>query len=215
LIKKLGVKNIGGISDELLPTISKVENMVIQSDYLRRLAERLEIHEASLRYEIGKVKPDYSYHYDSEAKVDTTSNNYRKSEIHLLGLAIVNKDVFSTIQNTLGLEKFRDKSVKQILEVVEGFFQKNEKIDLAKLLSRFEKNNNLKTAVMQAVAKADITKDVEKAVNECMQCVRKENREEELKTLTAKLKKAQESKNDSEMKILLERINKIHKEKVV
>jgi DNA primase len=215
LIKKLGAKNIGGIADELLPTISKVGNMVVQSDYLRRLAERLGIHEASLRFEMGKVKPDYSYHYDSEAKVDLDPKSYRKSEMHLLGMAIVDKNIFAIIQKELGLDMFRDKSVKRVLDMVKGLFQEEEEIDLAKLLSRFEKEDNLKTVVMQAVAKADITKDRGKVVNDCMTCVRKENRDEELKALTLQLKKAQESNNDSEINDLLEKINRIHKERAV
>ena len=214
MIKRLGADDIGGIADELLPTISKVENLVVQSDYLRKLAERLGIHEASLRYEMSKVKPDYSYHYDSEAKVDTSSANYRKSEVHLLGLAISDKKIFLTIKEKLGLGMFRDRSVRKVLDIVDSSYQKEEEINLGKLLNRFEKEDNLKRAVMQAVAKADITKDADRALQDCMVCVRKEDRDEKLKVLTLQLKKAQEARNDSQMKELLEQINKIHKERV-
>ncbi|MFQ5952838.1 MAG: DNA primase [Candidatus Omnitrophota bacterium] len=215
LIEKLGANNIGGIVDELLPTISKVENMVIQSDYLKKLAERLEIHEASLRYEMGKVKPDYSYNYASEAKVDLGSNNYANSEIHLLGLAFLDKKTFNAIKSELGLNMFRDKSVRKVLDIVETLFQKEDEINLGKLMGRFEKEENLKAAVMQAVAKADITQNKERALEDCILCVRRENREEKLKALTLQLKKAQESNNDSEIRDLLEKINKIHKERVM
>ncbi|MGD2279117.1 MAG: DNA primase [Candidatus Omnitrophota bacterium] len=215
LIGKLGAEDIGGIVDELLPTISKVENLVVQSDYLKKLAERLGVHEASLRYEMGKVKPDYSYHYASEAKVDLSSGNYRKSEVHLLGLAISDKKILSTIKEKLGFNMFRDMNVRKILDIVDAFYQREEEISLGKLLSRIEKEDSLKRAVMQAVAKADITEDAERALRDCMVCVRREDRDEKLKVLTMQLKKAQEARNDSQMKELLEQINKIHKEKVV
>ena len=64
---------------------------------------------------------------------------------------------------------------------------------------------------MQAVAKADITKERDKAASDCILCVQKENRDEELKTLTLNLKKAQETNNDTEVKDLLGKINKIIK----
>jgi DNA primase len=215
LIERLGARDIGGIADEMLPTILKVDSAVVQSDYLKRLAERLGIHEVSLRIEMKKVKPDYSYHYESEAKVDKNSRNYRNSELHLLGLAILDRKVFTKVQTELGLDMFRDKSVRSVLDIAETIFQKEGEINLGKLLSRLEKDEGLKDAVMQAVAKADITSDTERALRDCILCVRKENREEKLKALTNKLKKAQESKNDTEMRDLLERIKRIHNERVV
>ncbi len=215
LIDKLGVRDIGGIVDEMLPTISRVRNAVVQSDYLKRLAGRLGIHEASLRYEMGKVKPDYSYRYELESKVDRTSRNYRSSEIHLLGLAISDKKLFDRIQSELGLDRFRDSNVNKVIQAVSDLYGKGEQsINPGKLLSRLEKDEAAKTAVMQAIAKADITREPDKALDDCIFCVLKENREEELKELTLRLKKAQEANNDTEMKSLLTKINKIHKEKV-
>ena len=41
LVGKLGIDNIGGITDEMLPTIARVQNAVVQSGYLKTLAERL------------------------------------------------------------------------------------------------------------------------------------------------------------------------------
>ncbi|MGB2630738.1 MAG: DNA primase [Candidatus Omnitrophota bacterium] len=215
LVKKFGAGNVGGITDELLPTISKVDNMVIQSDYLRKLAERLGIHEASLRYEMRKVKPDYSYRYDSETRADKVSRNYNLSEIHLLGLAIVDKGFFTAIRDDLGLDMFRDKNVRKALDFVSAVFREEGKINLGKLLSRFDNDEDLKAVVMQAVAKADITKDRDKVLQDCMLCARRASRDEKLKDLTSRLKKAQESNNDPEIKDLLEKINRIHKERVI
>jgi len=219
LIKKLGEKNIGGIVDEMLPTISKVDNAVTQSDYLRRLAERLSIHEASLRYEMGKVKPDYSYHYDSEAKVDKRSRNYRSSEIHLLGLAITEKRFFEKVDNELGLDKFRDPAVLKVLSELGVLFREGESsVNPGKLVSRFEKDEDAKAAIMQALAKADITTDPEKVLSDCMFCVRKENWEEESKKLTLRMKEVSDPAEIMDLarkiKEIKDKLNNIHKQKV-
>ena len=215
LIAKLGSGNVGAIVDEMLPTISKVQNSVVQSDYLKKLAERLGIHEGSLRYEMGKVRPDYVPPYESEAKIDPPSRNYRNSELHLLGMAILNRKMYDRIKDELGLDKFQDESVKKVIAVVGEFFAKDEKeINPGKLLNRLESDRSAHDAVIQAIAKADIAQDPNKALEDCICCVRRENREDELKELTLKLKKAQRDHDDTEMQRLLRRIDKIHKEKV-
>lgn len=215
LIGKLGIRDIGGITDEMLPTISKVGNAVVQSDYLTKLAERLGVHEASLRYELGKVKPDYSYHYESEIKASGGTNNCRSSEIHLLGLAIVDRQAYEKIKNELGIDKFRDRSARSVISIVSDLFEGGvNEISPGKLLSRLESDAEAKNTVMQAIAKADITQDRSKAVSDCIFCVRRENRAEELKILSLKLKKAQEARNGVEVDKLVAMINRIHKEKV-
>ena len=83
-----------------------------------------------------------------------------------------------------------------------------------KLLSRMDADEAAKTVILEAAAKADITRDPEKALEDCIYCVKKENKEDRLKDLTLRLKRAQASNNDSEMKELLTKINRIHKEKV-
>lgn len=222
LVKKLGTRDVGGITDEMLPTIAKVDNEVIKSDYLKKLAERLGIHEQSLRHEMKKVKPDYSYHYASEIAQEKNSNNYRSSEVHLLGLAIVNKKMFIKMKAELGMDKFCDPHVRTALGIVNEMYDKgDEKINPGKLLSRLEKNSNAKDAAVQALAKADITQDMERTLNDCIFYVRKEDSEDKLKKLNQQLKKAQESKNDKEImdlvvkiKSVTDKLNKIHKEKV-
>ena len=222
LIGKLGARDIGGVTDEMLPTIARVQNEVVKSDYLRKLAERLGIHEQSLRYEMKKVKSDYSYHYESEAVVDKNSNNYRISETHLLGLAVVNRKMFERIRSELGFDKFCDASVKKAIHAVKDLYERGEEdIEPAKLLSRLQDSEDARGALIQALAKVDITRDHEKALNDCIFCVKKENSEDELRQLNSRLKKAQELKNDTEiMEIIVriknvkEELNKMHKEKV-
>ena len=214
LIGKFGIRDVGGISGEMLPTILKVSNAVVQSDCLKRLAERLGVHESSLRYELGKVKPDYSY--NSETEVESETYNHSSSEIHLLGLALISSDMFSKIEKSLGIDGFRDRNIKEAMKELEGMYSSGmQEISPGKLLGRFEGREAVKSAVIQAIAKADITVDPKKELSDCLSYIRKENRDNELKSLNSRLKKAQEAHNDSEMKELLTKINKLHKEKVV
>ncbi len=215
MIKRLGQRDIGGIVDEMLPTISRISNEVVKSDYLRRLAERLGIHEGSVRHEMSKVKSDYSYHFSSEEKAPRSPASYRSSELYLLGLAVSSKGMFERIEKELGLDNFRDKDVAQVF-VAAGDLYRNgtEEITPGKLVSRLKNDERAREALMQAMAKAEITQDHGKALEDCIMCVRKETRDEVLKDLNSRLKEAQEKKDNAEITKLVARISKIHKEKV-
>lgn len=214
LVGKFGARKIAVIVDEMLPTICKVEDAVIKSDYLKKLAQRLGIHEASLRYEMGKVKPDYSYRYAQEAQAERTQKNCRASEVHLLGLAITARNDFEKIKNELGLDMFKDKAVRDVLGVVdEIYLTDGGDINPGKLSSRLDADD-AKNAFMEALAKADITEERDKVLADCILRVRKESRDEELKGLMSRLREAQASKNDAEMAVLTVKISKLHKEKV-
>jgi len=218
LTEKVDIKDIhvkAGIVDEMLPTISKVSNAVLQSDYIKKLAECLGLHEASLRFEMGKVKPDYSYKYETETKMEAACFNHRQSEIHLLALAVMDREIFFRIESGIGFDMFRDENVLKVLKALGELYRESNDVNMGKILSRFENDAGGRSAMMQAVAKADITQDREKAFEDCLFCLRKEDRADRLKKLTSRLKKAQERKNSPEIEKILLEIKNIHEEKVV
>jgi len=209
-----GIRDKANIISEMLPTISIVDNAVVKSGYLKKLAESLGVHEGSLRDEMKKVKPDYSFRCESVGKLDAGSKSYISSELHVLGLAILDEKLFELLKDELGLYMFRDENIKKVMGLVEDLYRQEVSSKPGKLLSRLEGDESAKAAVVQAVAKADITEERERVLRDCMECMRRENMKDELKSLTLQLKKAQETKNDAEMRVLLTKINRIHKEKV-
>jgi len=216
LISKLGIKDIGGIVDEMLPTMAKVESEVIKSYDIKRLASRLGLHEQSLRHEMKKVKPDYSHHYEPETTPDRNTTSYSKSEVHLLGLAMLSRKSFLKIRENLGLDQFMDSNIIKVLTLVADFYDKDEgDINAGKLLSRLENEENAKEAALQAFAQTEITQDMDQALNECIACLRKENWDKKYKELTSKLKKAHNDQDKTEVDRLVVKIDKIIKEKVV
>ena len=216
LTQKFGgekIRDKAAIAGEMLPTISRVKNAIVKSAYLKKLAERLGVNESALRDEMKKVKNDYSYRAVPETTDAPAPWNYVSSEIHLLGLVISDKDMFETMRTELGLHMFRDENIKKVMGVIEGIRVGDDTVSPGKVLSRLEGDERAKAAVIRAVAKADITEDGERVFRDCMACMRKENRKEELKTLTHMLKQAEKDRNDPEIRELLMKINRIYKEK--
>lgn len=215
LLARPGPRDAGSVADEMLPTISKIGNAVTQSDYLRKLAERLGVHEAALRHEMGKVKPDFSSRYEREPNIDKVIRNYRNSEVHILGLCILDESRFRIVENEIGSEGFHDDDINRAMRAIKEMFDKGTgPINPGKLLSRVDKDEAARAVVVQALAKADITNDPERVLRDCICRVKKENRSDRLRDLTAMLREAQNKGSDDEMRKIIDRINQIHKEKV-
>ncbi|MBU1083949.1 MAG: DNA primase [Candidatus Omnitrophota bacterium] len=215
LIKRLGKKDIGGISEEMLPTISRVKNMVVKSGYLKALAERLDVNEDSLRHEISKVQNDGAYRYEEKKKEDGSFGQCRNSELHILGLAMYGKTECDRIKKELGFENLKNVYIRNTLERIESIFEKGEKdLNPGKLIGYFEEQREVKQLIASAVAKTEITQDPGKALTDCIACVKKENRDEELKDLSRRLKESHKNKDNEESSRLLSKIDGIHKKKV-
>ncbi|MFA6636287.1 MAG: DNA primase [Candidatus Omnitrophota bacterium] len=217
LFAQKGKKDIGAIVDGMLPTIAKISNAVIQSDYIRTLAEKLGIHEASLRVEMGKIKSDRPYRYEKPQGKYSLPEAVRNSELYILGLSLASAKRFSLVQKELGSDAFRDPAVRTIMSEAKRIFDlgNDTTLNQAKLLGRLRDDERARNVLLQAMAKVDIIEDPDKAVRDCISCLKKENREERLKSLAEKLKQAQVNADISGMNDTLRMIDQIHKERVV
>jgi DNA primase len=217
LFAQKGKKDIGAIVDGMLPTIAKISNAVIQSDYMRTLAEKLGIHEASLRVEMGKIKPDRPYKYERPEEKGSLSKAVRSSELYILGLSLTGAKRFGLVQKELSPDDFHNPAVRTIMSEAKHIFdpENDTTLNQAKLLGRLHDDARAREVIMQAIAKVDIIEDPDKAIKDCISCLKKENREERLKSLAAKLKQAQVNSDMSGMNDTLKMIDQIHKERVV
>lgn len=215
LIARHGIKDVGRISSEMMPTIAKIENEIVKSNYLKRLAERLEVREESLRHEMGKLKPDYFYGRKAETKIVKITAPCRSSEIHLLALSCSNKKFFKRIIDELGINAFTDSNIREAFNALSELFKTGEEeINPGKLLSRLEEKPASKSAAVEAFAKIDIIKEPDKEADDCIFFIKKYKRNYKLRELTRKLKEAHQMKNNVEMHEILAKINSLHKEKV-
>jgi DNA primase len=216
LLDKHGKNNLARVIDEILPTISKVPNAVLQSEYLKRLAESLSIHEASLRHEMKKVKPDYSYRHENNSESPKQMTKYKKSELHLLGLALLNRKNFDIIEEKCDPEDLTHDHIRVAFSSIRTLYISGEdKIKISKFLSRFDTISGVHEAVVKAISIAETSEDTQKALQDCIMFLKNEKKKEALRDLTGKLKTAQKQNNTEEVNRLLNKINTIHKQRVI
>lgn len=215
LLERFTMENKAAIVEEMLPTIALVNNAVTKADYLRRLAQRLDIHESSLRAEMKKVQKGRKYRFVTEQPKPTDRQTCRVSELHILGLSMSSKRCLETVKNGLGFARITNEKVRELLKAIEAIYEiDTAAINPAKLLSRYEADPFAKKLVMSAIEKAEMAKDPERAVDDCIRHILKEERTRDLKELTMKLRDAQRIQDQDLVNKLLHKINDLHKEKV-
>ena len=201
------------IVNEMLPLIAKVTNTVIRSDYLKKLSQSIIVDENSLRQELKKVTPDYTYKHEKKERV-IADNSDKSTEIHILGLALSDKKLFKEIDANIDSLIADDGLLKNIFNTLKELYVAEEQISIGKLLGQFSGDPLAEKMILDAAAQAEITKDKKRVLKDCIETIKKGSIASELKALTAELTSAHARNDEAEVKNILHRINEIHKQKV-
>ncbi|MBF0215668.1 MAG: DNA primase [Candidatus Omnitrophica bacterium] len=204
------------IVKEMLPTLARINNEVIRSEYLKKLSERLSIDQSSLKQELDKLKPDIAYKETEVQVIRPRTIVTDTRELFLLGFAISAKRFHLAIEKEVGIGDFTNADVKKLLESLSEIYVKEESVGPAKFLARIENDDALIQLAVKALEKVDVIPDKEKdkALSECIRSMKKGAQAEELKELNARLREAQSRSDHGAVSTILVRLDTIHRERV-
>ncbi len=119
------------ISDELIPSIAKIDNPIVQGHYVRRLAEQLGVAEDVVVEGIRKFRRGVAHSVGSRAPVPAPvssqpdRNRMERLEIYILALLLQGKtiDLLEDLKDTIQPTEFSLPSVKQLLEQLAKFLE--------------------------------------------------------------------------------------------
>jgi len=185
----------GLIAGEMLPTISRIENAVMRSNLIRKLAEKLSVDEESIRTELKKVKPDYSartYNITPlEAKRDSKS-----AEKMVLSLLLEGQNFVRRIREALSPDEFKDSSIRDIVKAVYGLSKDEKEITAVRLMNHFDNNEDASDMISEAVNLSETLDNKERVLLDCIAKIKKDNVRDILQRLQDAIKAAHESKDD-------------------
>lgn len=105
------------ISEEMLPVLSEVENAIVRSHYVKKLAKALDVNEETIVDGIEKVKKKLPQNTAREQNTDPIIRTRpEKLEVYILALLLQGETValFGELKNTIGSTFFEQLPVKQI-----------------------------------------------------------------------------------------------------
>ena len=202
----------------MLITIAKVPNAVARSEYVKRLAENLDVDLDALWDEIKKVRPDQQ----SNQQASFTSGAIaakpvcmHAAEKMLLGLALDEPAFIDEIRKHLIVSPAGEANdFNVLLEVACGFWNEHKTLNIAKLINSIKDESHCKT-MLDAYAAVQEIPDKDKCFKDCIKNIKQTHVKEKMKRLQLAIKAAQESeRGDEDLKKLLNEYNNLIRQKV-
>lgn len=213
LLKKYDIGALEGkakVANEMLPLIYRIKNTIMQSGYLKRLAEILSVSESDLKKELAKVKPDYSHNFRPSKKEKETTKADTAEKI-LAGLMLEDSAFIPAIKEGLTCDDFKDLPIKQVVQKLFQFYDTNRSTAPSKLIDCFKDDEILCACVSELSATCENLVDKEKSLQDCIQWIRQKSLKLKLNDLCEEIKVAQHKGDDTGVVDLVTKYNEMLK----
>jgi len=144
------------IATEMLPTIYKFKDSIKKSEYIKKLAQRLDLREEVLILEYNKVGETFFRRLSKaiEHKSVKAKSEYRSTEHFLLKSLLEGEGCIKETQKELSLDDFQHAEVKDVISKIYNLYEQGEEIHLGKLINSF-KDSGIQNMLSQLMVKAD------------------------------------------------------------
>jgi DNA primase len=178
------------ICAEMLPTIAKVTDAVLKSEYIKRLGERLQVSEGALLSELKKVKPDREYEPSEELSSSAGRSPAAMAEKIIIGLMLDDPEMIPQVKENLKSEDFADEGTRKIAEEIFKSYGDGRSFKPAQLINKLAESD-LTVLIAEATSLTDDIKDKPKNLVDCIKWIRCNNAKSRLSELQNLIKVAQ------------------------
>jgi DNA primase len=191
-----------GIVGEMLPTISRINNAVVKSELIKKLAQRLSIDIDAVKEEMKKVKQDYSKGRYTVTPVEARKDS-RTAEMIILALMIESADLVGKVIDLLPAEEYRNSTVRDIATLIYGMHRENRAVNPARLINHLGTGTEASAIVSEAASMLEFLTDKEKTLNDCVARIKKDNIQDRLNALQARIRTAHGKQDEATWKELV------------
>ncbi|MDD5438574.1 MAG: DNA primase [Candidatus Omnitrophica bacterium] len=207
---KNGVRGRAAIATLMLPTIARIPNEILKAGFVRKLSEVLSIDETALKAELAKVKTDYSYAVSLVETRIPPQHKVRSAELLLLAFMLDDFNAVSSVNTQLGFGEFRDGAVKKIIGIIQAHVKDGKEVVPSKLIASCNDDES-KNVIAQAVGVLETVSDRDRVMHDCMQSIRRENLNEDLRILRTEIRQAEEAHDNERISVLMTKYNELLK----
>ena len=178
------------IARNILPTISKITDSIRKSEYIRYLAARLSLDEASVLDELGKVEGqvyEQKSYYSSAPLL-----SIERVEKELLQLMLENTDIVKKVRKSLVMEDFLNDDYRQIAGLLFKLDIAGKKFSCKNILNQLE-NDVLKNVVTGLIMETIPHSEKEKEINQTIAKLKDKKISKKIAELNASLEKTKET----------------------
>ena len=183
------------IAGEMLPTISRIENAVLRSNLIKKLAEKLSVDEESIRMELKKVKPDYSAR-SYNVTVTEAKNDSKSAQMMILALLFEGAGFVSRAREALAPDEFKDSTVRDVIKAIYDLSKSEKNITAVRLMNHFDNNEDAADLISEAAHISETLDNKDRVLLDCIAKMKRDNVKDRLARLQDAIKTAHASKDD-------------------
>ena len=195
----------------MLPTIARINNAVLKSEFLKKLSERLSVDEEAIRSELKKIKSG-SYEPAQIPVVAEARHNFKTAEMMLLALMLEDPIYIERIKLELGLEDFKDTSVRDVCAAIFRLHGENIQVTPVRLITDLARSPEGAKIVSEASGMLENMTDKEKAFLDCITKIKRDNVKDKLSRIQEEIKMAHGRKDEDSVKDLVAKYSELIKE---
>ncbi|MDP3790583.1 MAG: DNA primase [Candidatus Omnitrophota bacterium] len=184
------------IAGEMLPTISRIENAVLRSNLVKKLAEKLSVDEESIRTELRKVKPDYGARTYNVTPVEARKDS-KSAEKMVLALLLEGESFVRRAKESLTLDEYKDSLVRDVIKAVYDLSREEKNITAVRLMNHFDNNEDASDLISEVVHISETLDNKDKILLDCIAKIKRDNVKDRLSRLQDAIKVAHASNDDN------------------
>jgi len=159
------------ISSEMLSTIGRFKDAVLKAEYLKILAQQLDVPEYSLREELGKLRDNRPQPADSPL-VKKTETVINPTERLLIKIMMEETRLVDYIRQHLEPSDFQGEVTSRIVSFMFELIQQGKQIEANTLMNHFEDKDAMR-CICESVFDGEVTQENrEKVVDDCIRMIK-------------------------------------------
>ncbi len=163
------------IAGQMLALIAKFDNAIVQTEYLKRLAQILMIAPEALLLEIKKVKPGFVRVAPADAVHKTVDQPIRAVERNLLRLMLEEKDFVALSRRDVMLADLQNRHIRDIVSKIFELFDNGRAPTAPALMNCFEEQEILDMISGIVASEEVIAGDKHKIYRDCTLRLKQKN----------------------------------------
>ncbi len=191
------------ISSLMLETIVKIKNEVLRSEYIRKLAQELDVREEALIQQIKKIKAPSGPAPQQDPTVRASAAG-SSTERLLLKLMLEETELVSKIRECVEPADFRDELAGRVAGLMFELEASGRRIEASALMNYFD-SDEMSQIIGESVFLPDelSRQDKEEIVVDCIRRLKEERVKSRRHQLHEEIKKAQEAGDNHRMELLM------------
>ncbi|MEK6727254.1 MAG: DNA primase [Candidatus Omnitrophota bacterium] len=206
------IEGKASIASAILETIDKFKNAVLKSEYIKRLAQVLDIREESLLQELKKVKQDRPYEA-LENLARKKGQNISPTESLLIKLMLEETELINRIRQSLEPSDFQDARISRIVSIMFDLVEEGKNIVPSVLMNDFFKDEEIAQVLCESMfLPVDSSMEhKERIVDDCVQRIKSERLKLRKMHLHQQINEAQTVGDENQLQRLIKEFDSLIK----